>query len=158
MRILACDSGVERTGYAIFDTSQRDNKLIMSGCIFTSKAKQLSERLYELGVQLEEFIIKHKPETIVIERLYFNTNQITIMSVAQAQGVLLALAGKYDIATAFLTPTQIKHVVTGYGRSDKKAVQKMLRLLLGLEKDPKPDDVADAIACGLAYCTINRLI
>lgn len=158
MRILACDSGVERTGYAIFDTADKDEILKEYSCIFTHKSKNLPTRLHELSEQLDKLLRKYKPDRIIIEKLFFTNNQTTGIMVAQAQGVLLMLAGQSNIPVEFLTPTQVKHIVTGYGKSDKKGVQKMLRLLLGLEKDPQPDDVADAIACGYAYCTINKLI
>lgn len=158
MRILACDSGVERTGYAVLDTDKKNALLTDFDCIFTHKSKLLPERLNELSDKLEELITMHKPDAIVIEKLFFTNNQTTGIMVAQAQGVLLMLAGKYGTKVEFITPTQIKHTVTGYGRADKKGVQKMLRLLLGLETNPQPDDVTDAIACGYAYCTINKLL
>ncbi|MBP9816204.1 crossover junction endodeoxyribonuclease RuvC [Candidatus Woesebacteria bacterium] len=158
MRILACDSGVERTGYAVLDTDKKNVFLTEYNCIFTHKSKPLTKRLEELSIKLNELIEQYSPEIIVIEKLFFTNNQTTGIMVAQAQGVLLMLAGKYDIKVEFLTPTQIKHTVTGYGKSDKKGIQKMLRLLLNLETDPQPDDVTDAIACGYAYCTINKLI
>lgn len=158
MRILACDSGVERTGYAVLDTDKKHNLLTVYDCIFTHKSKDLSQRLSELSIKLDEILTTYAPDIIVIEKLFFTNNQTTGIMVAQAQGVLLMLAGKHTIKVAFLTPTQIKHTVTGYGRADKKGIQKMLRLLLGLETDPQPDDVTDAIACGYAYCTINKLL
>jgi crossover junction endodeoxyribonuclease RuvC len=158
VRILACDSGVERTGYAIFDTSLKHDMLQEYDCIFTLKSKELSVRLSDLHTKLDSLIKQYKPEIIVIEKLFFMSNQTTGIMVAQAQGVLLMLAGKSGIKVEFLAPTQIKNIVTGYGKSDKKNVKKMLMLLLDLKKDPEPDDVADAIACGYAYCTMNRLL
>ncbi|KXK10908.1 MAG: Crossover junction endodeoxyribonuclease RuvC [Microgenomates bacterium OLB23] len=158
MRILACDSGVERTGYALFDTQDRVMFLKTFDCLYTSKKDALSVRLHNLSLRFEELVSMFRPDTIVVEKLFFNTNQTTAIMVAQAQGLLLAVAGKHNIPVSFISPTQIKSVVTGYGRSDKKSVQKMLRLLLQLEEDPQPDDVADAIACGYAYCTMNKLI
>ncbi len=159
MRILACDSGLERTGYALFDTEHPDTSLLEYDCIFTKKGTRLQDRLMNLNESLEELVVRFKPEMIVIEKLFFQNNQTTAIMVAQAQGVLLLLAGKHNIEVEFMTPTEVKHVVTGYGRSDKKSVQKMLSLLLGLSSDElKQDDTADAIACGFAYCTINKLI
>ena len=158
MRILACDSGVERTGYAIFDTAKKGNRLVAYDCIFTEKNRTLAQRLHEIEIRLQGLIETYKPKTIVIEKLFFQSNQTTGIMVAQAQGVLLALAGKHNIEVVFLAPTEVKHIVTGYGKSDKIAVRKMLTLLLGIDERLKNDDVADAIACGLAYCTVNKLI
>lgn len=158
MKILACDSGVERTGYALFDTLIGGNNLVAYDCIFTDKKLTIENRLFQLRKALQALIDEYKPSVIVFERLFFQQNQTTGIMVAQAQGVLLSLAGEYGIKAGFLAPTEIKHIVTGYGKSDKKAIQKMIMLLLHLEKVPTPDDVSDAIACGLAYCTINKLI
>ena len=114
--------------------------------------------MHEIEIRLQGLIETYKPKTIVIEKLFFQSNQTTGIMVAQAQGVLLALAGKHNIEVVFLAPTEVKHIVTGYGKSDKIAVRKMLTLLLGIDEKLKNDDVADAIACGLAYCTVNKLI
>ncbi len=76
--------------------------------------------------------------------------------VAQAQGAILYVAGKNNMSIDFISPLRIKQTLTGYGLSDKKNVQKMVVMLLGLKKVPEPDDVADAIACGLAFCTIKK--
>lgn len=158
VRILACDSGVERTGYAVFYAQNRALSLESYDCLYTARGTALSERLSDLYHQLHTLIKASRPDVIVVEKLFFTNNQQTAIMVAQAQGLMLSLAGEKKIPVEFITPTQIKHVVTGYGRSDKKGIQKMLRLLLGLETDPQPDDVTDAIACGYAYCTMNKLL
>lgn len=156
MQILATDSGLERTGYAFFESDERVHKLGDFGCITTNKTDSLAKRLLKIYQEFEAIIRKHRPELIIIERLFFNTNQKTLITISQSQGVLLLLAGQYNTEVEFLTPLQIKQILTGYGRSDKKNVQKMVKLLLSLEEMPKPDDVVDAIACGLAYCTNTK--
>lgn len=157
MKLLALDSGLERCGYAVFEKASPP-QLITYGCIQTSKADALVARFLVLYKKIEGLILKHQPDRLVIERLFFTNNQKTAITVAQTQGVALTLAAMHTIPVEFITPTQIKQSVTGYGKADKKQVQKMLMLLLPLTEIPKPDDTADAIACGLAYCSITKFI
>lgn len=156
MKILSIDSGVERTGFAIFKKNGQSEILVEHGCILTSKSDTLSKRLNKIRQEIEEIIKKNKPDAMILETIFFNSNQKTVISIAQAQGVLIELAAQYDTSVEFLTPLAIKQTLTGYGRSDKKSVQKMVNLLLKLKTKPKYDDEVDAIACGLAYCAINK--
>lgn len=156
MIILATDSGLERTGYALFNKKDNDFTLTDYGIILTKRDFSLEKRLMTIYDQLESIIKNYRPNLMVIEKIFFNINQKTVISVAQAQGVLLILAAKYNINVEFLTPLMIKQTVTGYGRADKLQVRKMVKLLLNKENLPKSDDVIDAIACGLAYCNIKK--
>lgn len=161
MIILALDSGIEKTGYSVFDKkspSSTDFKYITSGLIKTSKTLSTEKRLHQIHENLFKLIKLYKPQTIVIEQLFFFKNQKTAIKVAQAQGVALLVAAENNLPCEFLTPLQIKSIVTGYGQSDKKSVQKMLKLTLKLDKELKQDDQADAIACGLAYCYLNKTL
>ena len=106
--------------------------------------------------ELKKIIQKYKPDLIAIERLFFFKNQKTVINIGQTQGLILLLAGEYDIPTEFLTPLQIKQILTGYGNSDKKSMRKMIELTVKITKKIKEDDEIDAIACGLAYCYLNR--
>lgn len=156
MKILSIDSGLERTGYAIFNKNSQDATLLSHGCIITKKADQLPKRLYKIRHEIELIFKKVKPDLMVIETIFFNTNQKTVISIAQAQGVLIELAESYKTKVEFLTPLVIKQTITGYGRSDKKNVEKMVRILIKLDHEPIYDDEIDAIACGLAYLTIKK--
>lgn len=156
MNIIAFDSGIERTGWAIFSTDMKEYTLIDYGCIFTDKKKSTHERIFDLTNDVHKLITAHKPEHFVFEQLFFLVNKKTAIQVAQAQGAVLAMAGKSGAGVTFLTPTQIKQSLTGYGLSDKKNVQKMIQLLLHLDPLPTPDDTVDAIACGLTYCTMMK--
>ena len=149
MIILSIDSGIEKTGYAIF----RNKKYVISALIKTSKNNSTEIRLEEIYLQLKKVFKKYKPEILVVEQLFFFKNQKTFIRVAQAQGVALLLAAQNKIKVEFLTPLQIKQTITGYGKSDKKSIQKMLKLELQI--DIKQDDEADAIACGFAYILIR---
>jgi len=145
MTILSIDSGIERTGYAIF----KDKKYVTSALIKTSKKLKTEIRLREIYLKLVEIMKQFKPDVMVLEQLLFFKNQKTFIRVAQAQGVVMLLAAQNDIKVEFLTPLQIKQIVTGYGQADKLAVQKMIKLTTDI--DIKQDDEADAVACGLAY-------
>lgn len=150
MVILAIDSGIERTGYAVFD----GRKYLTSALIKTSKNDTTEIRLMKIHDSLKNIYSKYNPEVTVIERLFFVKNQTTAIRVSQAQGVALLLAAQNKTRVEFLTPLQIKQIVTGYGQADKKSVQKMLKLELGIEI--KQDDEADAVACGYAYSLVSK--
>ncbi|KKQ24058.1 MAG: Crossover junction endodeoxyribonuclease RuvC [Candidatus Roizmanbacteria bacterium GW2011_GWC2_37_13] len=151
MIILAIDSGIEKTGYAIF----KNKKYVTSALIKTKKSLTTEKRLMEIYFRLKEIIKKHQPDKIILERLFFFKNQKTAILVSQAQGVCLLLAAQNKISVGFLTPLQIKQAITGYGQADKKSVQKMIRLEMGI--DITQDDEADAVACGLAYILIGKV-
>lgn len=159
MIILSIDSGIEKTGYALFNQSKistGDPRLIMSGLIKTSKKLPIEKRLHIIFQQVEKIIHKYHPELLVLEQLFFFNNQKTAIQVSQSQGITLLLGALHNMSVEFLTPLQIKQIITGYGHSDKKAVQKMLLLTLNLSIPSNRDDEADAIACGLAYCYLNK--
>ena len=159
MIILAIDSGFDRTGYSVFDKNKKfpDNfKYVTSGLIQTNKKTKIEQRLREIHVKVSQLIKKYQPNVLVLEQLFFFKNQKTFINVANAQGVVMLLAAENNINLQFLTPLQIKSIITGYGQADKIAVQKMLQLILKFEKPITQDDEADAIACGLAYCYLNK--
>jgi crossover junction endodeoxyribonuclease RuvC len=149
MTILSIDSGIERTGYAIF----KNKKYVISALIHTSKNQSTEIRLKEIYSQLKKIFNEYKPEVMVLEQLLFFKNQKTFIRVAQAQGIVMLLAAQNKVKVEFLTPLQIKQIITGYGQADKKSVQKMIKLTT--EIDIKQDDEADAVACGLAYIYLN---
>jgi len=157
MIILGIDPGFEKLGYAFFELKKNPLKkyrYLKSGLIKSNSKEKIEKRLYFIYKNLLSIINKFKPEIIVFEKLFFFHNQKTAISVAQAQGIILLLAAQYNIKVEMLTPLQIKQVITGYGHSDKKAVQKMIFLT---EKIPQTsqDDEIDAIACGLTYCHLH---
>ncbi len=156
MNIIAFDSGLERTGWAIFSIDSKEYTLLKYGCIFTDRKKSTHERIYDLTKEVNTLLNSYKPEHFVFEQLFFLVNKKTAIQVAQAQGAVLSLAGKTGSHVTFLTPTHIKQSLTGYGLSDKKNIQKMVQLLLHLDPLPTPDDTVDAIACGLTYCTMMK--
>lgn len=159
MILLSIDSGIEKTGYAIIKKESNNTgypRLLMSGLIKTHRKYLLQKRLHIIFNELEDIIIKFKPNIVVLEQLFFHHNQKTAIQVSQSQGVVLLLCSQHAINVKFLTPLQIKQIITGYGQSDKKAIQKMLKLTLNFSIPSNRDDETDAIACGLAYCYLNN--
>lgn len=158
MKILAIDSGLERTGYAIFNFNElkSDFQLIDFGLIKTKKNYPNDQRLKTIFFELEKIINDYQPKIMVLEKLFFNTNQKTLVAIAQTQGASLLIASLKNLKVEYLTPLAIKQVITGYGRADKQQVRKMVKLLLPNIDLPSSDDVIDAIACGLAFYYLKR--
>ncbi len=154
--ILSIDPGIEKVGYAFFEKKGPDFSFKTSGLIKTKKSDTHEQRLLEIYTSLEKLIKKYQPSSVVIEQLFFFKNQKTVISVAQAQGVIVLLAAQNKIPLTYLTPLQIKQTITGYGNADKKSVLKMIRIILKENIVIEDDDQSDAIACGLAYCYLNR--
>lgn len=124
------------------------------GVIRTSAADAAATRLAQLRVELLEVIEAHRPTVVAVERLFFNANVKTAMSVGQAAGVALATAAEAGLEAHDYTPPQVKLAVTGLGNAGKKQVQAMVGALLGLQEIPRLPDAADA--CALAICHLNR--
>lgn len=158
MIVLSIDSGVERTGYSLFQRrdSSKEIKYITSGLITTSKKNVFEKRLLKICDFIEELIKTHKPDTLVLEQLFFFKNEKTVIAVSQMQGAVTLTAAKKHIPIVYLTPLQVKQTITGYGHADKKAIQKMIPLLIKLPKTITQDDEADAVAIGLAYCSTQH--
>ncbi|MCS7093410.1 MAG: crossover junction endodeoxyribonuclease RuvC [Patescibacteria group bacterium] len=150
MKILAIDSGLERTGIALIN----EDKLVFSSLIETHKKNKLEERIRTVYRRLEKIIQEYEPEVLVMESLFLFKNKKTIISVSQVQGAVLLLAAQKGIKVEFLTPLQIKQALCGFGRADKKSIQKIIRL--EFKVNVRQDDQADAVACGLAYRLLNR--
>jgi crossover junction endodeoxyribonuclease RuvC len=154
MTILGIDPGTERTGYGIIQVSS-PSKLtcITYGCITTPKTETRAKRLVLLEKELSEVIKQYKPDAAGVETLFFFKNLKTVMPVSEARGVILFAVAKQKIPIFEISPLQVKMAIAGYGRAEKKQVQRMVQEILKLEELPKPDDAADglglAIACSL---------
>ena len=150
MIVLGIDPGTARTGYGIVERSGSQLRALDFGCFETVKTLTLPERLVEIHRAIGELIDEHHPSVVGVERLFFNRNVQTAFAVGQARGVVLLATAQRDVAVAEYTPSEVKQAVVGYGKADKPQMQEMVRLILGLDVVPSPDDVADALA--LAVC------
>lgn len=151
MIILGIDPGYAIVGYGVLDYDGNKFKVIEYGAITTDASMDMFDRLKSIYDDLNTVIHRTKPDFMAIEELFFNSNQKTAINVAQARGVLLLAAMNNNIKIAEYTPLQVKQAVAGYGRADKNQVQQMVKLLLGLESVPKPDDTADAVAIAICH-------
>lgn len=150
MRIIAIDPGYERLGIAILEREVRNKEiLVYSDCFKTDKKLEHFERLGLIGNEIEKVILKYKPEVLCLETLFFSVNQKTAITVAEARGVILFQAAKHNLKVHEYGPGQIKVAVTGYGKSDKRAVNSMVDKLVKIDKTIAHDDEYDAIAVGL---------
>jgi crossover junction endodeoxyribonuclease RuvC len=157
MIIMGIDTGFAKLGYAFIEIKKKGGKLktIDYGCIITDSNLFAGERLKKINTELNKLIKKYKPNLISVENIYFFKNLKTAMPVSQAKGVILFTAAKKKIPVFEFTPLQMKMAVTGYGKAEKKQVQKLIRVLLCLEERPKDknkreDDATDAL--GIAIC------
>lgn len=150
MRILGIDPGYAIVGYGVVEYDNFRFKTVGYGAVTTYAGTPFCERLEIIYNDLMTVIEKYRPECMSIEKLYFNTNTTTAIDVAQARGCILLAAQKSGIPVFEYTPLQVKQSITGYGKAEKRQVMEMIKSFLSLEKIPKPDDTADALA--LAVC------
>ena len=154
--ILGIDPGLATTGYGVIQKENNgDFKIICNGIIATEAKQIFSERLKEIHQQLDKIIKKYKPNKVAVEELFFCKNVKTALSVGHARGVIILTASQNGLPVFEYTPLQIKQAVASYGRADKKQVQSMVKILLNLKEDPKPDDAADALS--VAICCGNSV-
>ena len=155
MFVLGIDPGVSRCGYGCVSGVPGGGLQARAvGVITTSPADPLPHRLAQLQTELADLIAELAPEVVVVERVFFQTNVKTAMSVGQASGLALAAASAAGCEVAQYTANEVKQSVAGYGGADKGQVQRMVQRLLNLAEVPRPPDAADALA--LALCHLNR--
>jgi crossover junction endodeoxyribonuclease RuvC len=130
--------------------------VVSFGIISTPKDSSAPARLEILFDQLKALLKKHKPDTAAVEKLFFQSNVKTALSVGQARGVIMLCLQKAGIEPFEYTPNEVKQAVAGYGGADKRQVQDMVRALLQLDSIPKPDDAADALAIAITHLNTTR--
>lgn len=161
MRALGFDPGTATTGYGVVDGSASRLRHVDHGVIETPAGEHFALRLLHIHEEASRLIRAHRPDVVVIERIYFKQNVTTGITVAQARGVLALAAVQAGLDVAEFSPTETKTAIVGYGRADKRQVQQMIKMLLNLDEPPRPDDAADALAlaiCQLQAGTIQRRI
>lgn len=159
-RAMGIDPGTARLGYAVVEEYRSQLRLIICGVVETAKDQPMPKRLLELYTHLTAIVQEHAPEEMAVEELFFAKNVTTVISVGQARGVALLVAAAAGLTVCEYKPMQVKQAVHGYGLAKKDQVGEMVRVLLGLDSVPRPDDAADAAAiaiCHLHTSHINRL-
>jgi crossover junction endodeoxyribonuclease RuvC len=154
MLVIGIDPGTATTGYGLVNES-RDGSLsvVEYGAICTSADLPMPERLLELHRQLSYLLLLHRPNNGAVEKLFFQRNVRTAISVGQGRGVALLALAEAGLPVTEYTPLEVKMAVAGYGGADKLQVQQMVRTILGLQEIPSPDDAADALA--IAICHVH---
>lgn len=155
MRILGIDPGYAIVGFGIIDSENGNPSIVDYGVITTDKDMPMAERLLYIQNAIEELFSYFKPDVVALEELFYFKNQKTVISVAQARGVIINTCYKFCKQIYEYTPLQIKQALTGIGRAEKKQVQFMTKTILNLNSIPKPDDAADALAVAICHSQIN---
>lgn len=156
MRVLGIDPGFDRLGLAVVEGDPSKPVLVWSTCIIPPPGT-VEARLSVVADEVAIAITNHAPDLISIESLFFSTNKKTALGVAEARGAILSVAGAQSVPVREFGPGQIKLAVTGYGRSDKKAIARMLPLIIAMSPRVRLDDELDAIAVAIAGLSIRAL-
>jgi crossover junction endodeoxyribonuclease RuvC len=151
MVILGIDPGYAIVGYGVVKYEGNRFTVMDYGSVTTCAQMPFYERLEHIYDNIADVIERCGPQALAMEKLFFNTNAKTVIDVSQARGVIMLAGQKHGLSIAEYTPLQVKQSVVGYGRAEKKQVQEMTRVILNLEKVPKPDDVADALAMAICH-------
>lgn len=162
MIVMGIDPGYAIVGCGIVEYRNNRFRVIDQRPITTPAKTDFNSRLESIYEDMTAMIATYRPDAMSIEKLFFNTNTTTAIAVAEARGVILLAAQQAKLPVYEYTPLQIKQSVTGYGKADKRQVIEMTKMLLGLRQNPKPDDVADALAAAICHAhsagTINDFI
>ena len=151
MRILGIDPGIAIVGFGLIEADRGRTQLLNYGAITTPAGLPLARRLVQIEQDMEELIAQLKPDAIAVEELFFSNNITTGIAVAHGRGIILCTAEKSGVPLYEYTPMQVKQAVVGYGKAEKHQVMDMTRRLLRLDRMPRPDDAADAIAIALCH-------
>jgi len=158
MLVIGIDPGTAITGYGLVEDNDDGSLTVRDfGVILTPSKLSMPERLLELYRKLHAILLLHRPDSGAVEKLFFQRNVRTALSVGQARGVILLALAEVGINTVEYTPLEVKQAVAGYGGADKNQVQQMVRALLGLREVPQPDDAADALAVAICHLHSDRM-
>jgi crossover junction endodeoxyribonuclease RuvC len=154
MIVLGIDPGLASTGYGV--VGRRDGKLAaLAGGVIETRAGLAQEgRLADIHAEVSELLAAHRPDALALEDLYFGQNVRTAFAVGHARGVVMLAAAQHGLSCTGYTPQQVKGAVCGGGGAAKDQVARMVKMLLGLAEEPRPDHAADALA--VAICHANR--
>ncbi|MFO8059824.1 MAG: crossover junction endodeoxyribonuclease RuvC [Bacillota bacterium] len=161
MLILGLDPGTSITGYGMVSQRQYQLSVQKYGVIRTASSDAVGTRLVSIHREVSSLIEEYRPDAVAVEKLFFNKNVQTAMSVGQARGVILLSAAQSDLPLLEYTPSAVKMAVTGHGSAPKRQVQAMVQSVLAMEEVPTPDDAADALAvaiCGLRHWEWDRRV
>ncbi|MDF3037853.1 MAG: crossover junction endodeoxyribonuclease RuvC [Thermomicrobiales bacterium] len=153
MIAIGFDPGTARLGYGVIE-SEPDPRPVDYGVIVTDHDLPMAERLLVIHDAVIELIDRYEPGAVAVELLFFARNVTTAMTVGQARGVILLAAAQRAVPVAEYAPSEVKQAVVGYGKADKRQIQEMVRIMLGLDDLPRPDDAADALAVAICHVQV----
>lgn len=156
MRVLGIDPGYAIVGWGVVEMVGNRFLPVGFGAVTTEAGTDFEQRLKQVYEGVSRVLETYKPEALSIEKLFYQHNQTTVIGVAEARGVILLAAAQAGVPIYEYTPMQVKQSISGYGMAQKKQMMEMTRLLLRLEKVPKPDDTADALAMAITHCQCSR--
>jgi crossover junction endodeoxyribonuclease RuvC len=151
VKVFGIDPGSRRTGYGCVDSDGSRHRLIACGTITAPLDASLPNKLRAIHDRLDALIAKHRPDCVAVEDVFYARNVRSALVLGHARGVALLAATRAGVPVVTYTPAEIKHAVVGFGRAEKRQVQSMVRLLLGLNAPPSPHDVADALAVAICH-------
>ena len=157
MLVLGIDPGTAITGFGFIRETGNGIELVAYGAVTTPAGDPPEQRLLSLYQQLSEVIALHRPETGAVEKLFFQRNVTTAISVGQARGVAMLAMAQAGLPVSEYTPLQVKQAVAGYGGADKNQVQQMVKAILNMPEIPRPDDAADALAVAICHLHSDRI-
>ena len=151
MRVFGVDPGSLRTGYGCIDTDGSRHRLVACGVIATPAAAAFPDKLLAIYRGLSQLLRTHRPDCVVVENVFHATNVRSALKLGHARGVALLAAVEGGYPLVEYSPAEVKLAVVGYGRAEKQQVGEMVRLLLGLDDVPQPDDASDALAVAICH-------
>ncbi len=155
MRILGVDPGSRRTGYGCIETEGSRHHVVDCGAITVPPRIPLAERLLVVHRGLAGLLTRHRPDAVAIEDLFYARNARSALVLGHVRGALMLAAAEAGVTVCEYTPAEVKQAVVGYGRAEKRQVQQMVALLLGMEQPPAPLDVSDALAVAVCHAHSN---
>jgi crossover junction endodeoxyribonuclease RuvC len=156
--VLGIDPGLSRCGYGAVRRERGVSRAVSAGVITTPPGDPLPQRLRALLAELRQLLVELAPDVVVVERVLFQANARTAMSVGQASGMALVAAAENGCPVVQYSPNEVKQSVAGYGAATKEQVQRMVQSLLSLPERPRPPDVADALALALCHLAAAPLL
>ena len=153
MIIIGIDPGTTQIGFGVIRNESNYFESLDYGIIRNIGKDKLFD-YKNTAKELSRLIKKYNPDVASVERLFFFKNQKTVMAVSEMRGVIMLTLANHNLPVFEFTPLQVKQSLSGYGRADKNQIQRMVRLILGIKEEIKPDDAADALA--IAICGVNN--
>src|SRR5579862_460691 len=156
MRVLGIDPGIAETGFGVVVVEGPRARAIDHGVLTTSSVQRLEQRIADIHTRMADLIVRHRPDAVALEDLYIGSNPRTVLSVGHARGAVLSACGLAGVPATGYAPAEIKATVCGYGRADKRQVQRMVTAILGMERPPQSDHAADALAVAVCHAQAVR--